>query len=57
VFRIRKFLSLPNPDQLVKGKDQDSHPDPGPSIIKQNSKKNLDLFLLFLTSLWLFSYE
>ncbi len=41
------FLDLldPDPDLLVKGMD----PDPDPSIIKQNSKKNLD-FYCFVTS-------
>jgi hypothetical protein len=36
------FLGLPVPDPLVRGKDP--HPDPDPSIIMQNSKKNLDSF-------------
>ncbi len=34
------FLGLPDPDPLVRGMD----PDPDPSIIMQNSKKNLDSF-------------
>jgi hypothetical protein len=34
------FLGLPDPDPLVRGMD----PDPDPSIIKKNSKKNLDSF-------------
>jgi hypothetical protein len=33
------FLGLPNPDPLVTSAD----PAPDPSIIKQKSKKNLDL--------------
>ena len=39
------FLSLPDPDPLVRGLDPDPDPalDPDPSIImKKNSKKNLD---------------
>jgi hypothetical protein len=43
--RIHIFLSLLDPDPLVRGMD----PDPDPSIIKQNSKKNLD-FYCFVTS-------
>jgi hypothetical protein len=43
------FLGLLDPDPLFRGMD----PDPDPSIIKQNSKKNLDsycfvTFLLFI---------
>jgi hypothetical protein len=38
--RIHMFLGLPDPDPLVRGMD----PDPDPSIIMQNSKKNLDSF-------------
>jgi hypothetical protein len=34
------FLGLPDPDLLVRGID----PDPDPSIIMQNSKKNLDSY-------------
>ena len=34
------FLGLPDPDPLVRGMD----PDPDPSIIMQNSKKNLDSY-------------
>ena len=34
--RIHMFLGLPDPDPLVRGMD------PDPSIIMQNSKKNLD---------------
>jgi hypothetical protein len=37
-------------DSLVRGPASD------PSIIKQNSKKNLD-FYCFVTSLWLFIFE
>jgi hypothetical protein len=33
--RIRKFLGIPEPNLLVRGMD------PYPSIIKQNSKRNL----------------
>ncbi len=33
--RIRDFIGLPDPDQLVKGTDPDSSPDPDPSISKQ----------------------
>ncbi len=45
--RIHVFLGFPDPDPLVRGMD----PDPGldPSIIKQNSKENLD-FYCFVTS-------
>jgi hypothetical protein len=41
------FLGLldPDSDTLVRGMD----PDPSPSFIKQNSKKNLD-FYCFVTS-------
>jgi hypothetical protein len=34
------FLCLPDPDPLVRCMD----PDPDPSIIMQNSKKNLDSY-------------
>jgi hypothetical protein len=34
------FLGLLDPDPLVRGMD----PDPDPSIIKQNSKKNLNSY-------------
>ncbi len=39
-------LGLPDPDPLVRGvdPDRDPAPDPDPSIIKQNSKKNLDSY-------------
>ncbi len=50
--RIRMFLGLLNPDILVRGMD----PDPDPSIIKKNSKKNLDSYCL-VTSFWLFIFE
>ncbi len=43
---------LPDPDPLVRGMD----PDPNSSIIKQNSKKNLDSYC-FLTSFALFIFE
>jgi hypothetical protein len=48
------FLGLPDPhpDPIVTSTD----PAPDPSIIKQNSKKNLD-FYCFVTSLWLFIFE
>ncbi len=39
------FLGLPDPDPLVRGTDQD------PSIIKENSKKNLDCYC-FLSLLY-----
>ncbi len=35
--RIHTFLGLPDPDPLVRGMD----PNPDPSIIMQDSKKNL----------------
>jgi hypothetical protein len=38
------FLGLPDPDPLVRDTD------PDPSIIKQNSKKNIDSYC-FVTSL------
>jgi hypothetical protein len=44
------FLGLPDPDTLVRGMD----PASDPSIIKQNSKKNLDSYYfvtLFFLSL------
>jgi hypothetical protein len=40
IHRIHMFLGLPDPDPLVRGMD----PDPDPSIIMQNSKKNLDSY-------------
>jgi hypothetical protein len=43
-------LGLMDPDPLVRGTDPASDPDPDPSIIKQNSKKNLDS-CCFVTSL------
>ncbi len=47
IHRIHMFLGLldPDADPLVRGLD----PAPDPSIIKQNSKKNLD-FYCFVTS-------
>jgi hypothetical protein len=42
------YLGLPDPDSLVRGVD--------PSIIKQNSKKNLDSYC-FATSFELFIFE
>jgi hypothetical protein len=44
------FLGLPDPDPLVKGVD------PDPSVIQQNSKKNLDSYC-FVTSFGLFILE
>ncbi len=45
------FLGLPNPhpDPLVR----DTDPEPAPSIIKQNNKKNIDSysFMTFYVSL------
>ncbi len=42
------FLGLPDPDPIVRGMDPDSDPAldpvPDPSIIMQNSKKNLDSY-------------
>jgi hypothetical protein len=47
------FLGLLDPDPLVRGMDPDPAPAPDPapepSIIKQNSKKNLDI-CCFVTS-------
>ncbi len=37
--RIRMFLGLLDPDQLVRGTAPDTAPDPDPSIIKQKSCK------------------
>jgi hypothetical protein len=45
--RIHMFLGLPDPDPLVR--DTDPAPDPDPSIIKQNSKENIDSYC-FVTS-------
>jgi hypothetical protein len=48
IHRIHVFLGLqdPDPDALVRGLDPDPalDPDPDPSIIMQNSKKNLDSY-------------
>ncbi len=41
-------LGLPDPDPLVRGADP--APEPDPSFIKQNSKKNIDSYC-FVTSL------
>jgi hypothetical protein len=51
------FLGLldPDPDSLVRDIDPVPAPDPDPSIISNNSKKNLD-FYCFLTFL-LFIFE
>jgi hypothetical protein len=46
IHRILMFLGLPDSDLLVR----DTAPDPDPSIIKQNSKKNLNSYC-FVTSL------
>jgi hypothetical protein len=48
------FLSLPDPhpDSLVR----DTDPDPDPSIIKHNSKKNIHSYC-FVTSSWLVIFE
>jgi hypothetical protein len=43
------FLGLLDPDPLVRGMD----PDPDPSIIKKNSKKNLDWFYDFFLTFYL----
>jgi hypothetical protein len=48
--RVRMFLDLLDPDPLVRGMD------PDPSIIMQNSKKNLD-FYCFVTSFCFFFFE
>jgi hypothetical protein len=50
------FLGLldPDPDPEVRGMDPDPALDP--SIIKKNSKKNLNSNS-FVTSLWLFIFE
>jgi hypothetical protein len=55
IHRIHMFLGLLNP--LVRGMDPDPDPalDPDPSIIKQESKKNLDSYC-FLTSIGLFMF-
>ncbi len=47
------FLGLPDPDPFVKDTDPDTDPDP--SIIKQNSKKNIDsfCFVIFYDFLYL----
>ncbi len=50
------FLGHKDPDPLVRGMDPDPAPDSAPSIIKQNSKKNLD-FYSFVTSFRLFIFE
>ncbi len=50
VNRILIPMFLGHPDPLIWGSDPDS------SIIKQNSKKNLDSYC-FVTSLWLFIFE
>jgi hypothetical protein len=51
-------LGFPDPDPQVSGMDPDPDPasDPDPSVIKQNSKKNLDSYC-FGTSFGLFIFE
>jgi hypothetical protein len=51
IHRIQMFFGLPDSDLLVRGMD----PDPDPSIIKKNSKKNLDSYC-FVTSFGLFIF-
>jgi hypothetical protein len=46
------FLCLPDPDPSIRGMDR----VPDPSIIMQNSKKNLDSYC-FGTSFGLFIFE
>jgi hypothetical protein len=43
---MKTSVADPNPDPLVRGMDPDPalDPDPDPSIIMQNSKKNLDSY-------------
>ncbi len=36
IHRIHMFLSLPDPDPLVRGMDPDTAPDPDPSATMQN---------------------
>ncbi len=38
------FLGLPGPNPLVRGMDPDQNPAPDPSIIMQDSKKNIDSY-------------
>ncbi len=54
IHRIQVYFGLldPDPNPLVRGMD----PVPYHSIIKQNSKKNLD-FYCFVTSFWLFTLK
>jgi hypothetical protein len=44
LYTVALFLYLPDPDPdpLVRGMCPDPDPAPDPSVIKQNSKKNLD---------------
>ncbi len=46
-----RVFGLPDPDQLVRGMD----PDPAPSIIMKNNKKNLESNY-FVTLLSLFEF-
>ncbi len=50
VLRIYVFLDLLDTDPLVRGTD------PDPSIIKQNSKKNIDSYC-FVTSFYVLSFK
>jgi hypothetical protein len=52
-------LGLPDPDPLVRGMDPDPDLDPDSSITVsiKNSKKNLDSYLLFVTSFGLFVFK
>ncbi len=43
------YLDLQDPEPLDRCTDPDQYPTPGPSIIKQNSRKNLDSYI-FVTS-------
>ena len=50
MLRIYVFLDLLDTDPLVRGTD------PDPSIIKQNSKKNIDSYF-FVTSFYVLSFK
>ncbi len=55
IHRMHIFLSLPDPDPLVRGMDPD--PDPSPATHQaKNSKKNLDSYC-FVASFGLFIFE
>jgi hypothetical protein len=47
------FLGFLDPDPSFKAVNPDPAPDPDPSIIKQNSLKNLDSYC-FVTFFWTF---